>query len=273
VDTTWWQTTPIFIVLGLGSETRPRGLSFSLARPNDHPPIYYPGVTRPSEAQKVRLSAGQEARVDLSLRPVKLLALSGRVVNPNGKPATGADVILTSQDGETEFMSPHWNERTDAQGSFAIKDVQPGPYKVSAQLREEDNQYWTEQPVEVAGKNVSGLQLQLTASVKLSGKVTVAGGSKLDLHSVRVTLFAAGEGWIMAGYGAVNQDGTFTVAPLRRTTHYLELSGLPDGWYLRSAVCGDQYVLDNGLNLADGDSDHLLELTISPGVARLRALC
>ena len=65
-----------------------------------------------------------------------------------------------------------------------------------------------------------------------------------------------------------NQDGSFTLGHVRRTTYRLQY-WLPDGWYVRSAKFGSQNVLEDGLKLADGDAAHSLEITISPGVAQV----
>jgi protocatechuate 3,4-dioxygenase beta subunit len=263
----------------LGGERPPRGLGlgtggFSVVT-GEHPLLYYPGVTRPSEAQNVRVSAGQEARADLSLRPVKMVTVSGRVVDANGRPAAQWVVHLRPQANVAEARE-NVDETTDAQGRFEIRKVLPGSYTISADVRVDDNQredtrYWTEQQIEVAGDDVSGLQLQLSGDLEISGKVNTAGGEKLDTFSRLLALEDETDSIQGQASAYPNKDGTFTVLHVRRTTYRLRY-WLPDGWYVRTATFGSQNVQENGLRLAGGDTGHSLEITVSPAVAQVEGL-
>lgn len=267
----------------MGGERPARGLDLASGLfnriPGNHPLLYYPGVFKASEAQKIRLSAGQEAHIDLSLRPVKVLTVSGRVLDPNGKPASWADVQLASLTKSNDAFSDDLSCRTDAEGKFEIKKVLPGSYLSSANADVEDatgfRRYWTEQPVEVAGDDVSGLELQLRGEVEISGKVTALGGARLDFRTVRVYLEDAsvylriGARTLWQNGDDVNQDGTFHLAHMGRTTYRIRVAELPDGWYVRSAAFGSQNVLENGLRLAGDDAGHSLDVTVSPEVAQV----
>jgi protocatechuate 3,4-dioxygenase beta subunit len=259
-------------------ELSPRGLGWTigLERETNHPPIYFPGVYKASEAQKVRVNAGQESRIDLSLRPTKMLTISGRVLGPTGKPEANISVNLSSEGGATEVTSSSWGSPTDADGNFKIKGVFPGSYTISADhrpLSAEDNRYWAEQRIEVAGENVSGLQLQLSGGLELSGKLTTVGGLKLDFQGIVVMLYAEGESTFLGEVSAdVKKDGTFTLAQVRRGVKRLYLRGLTDGWYVRSAVFAGQNVLEDGLKLAEADAGHSLEITITSAVGRIEGV-
>lgn len=265
----------------LGGERSARGLDLASGLFNrisgDHPLLYYPGVFKPSEAQKVRLTTGKEAHIDLSLRPVKMLTVSGRVFDPSGKPAMSADVRLVPLTKSNDGFSENLRCLTDAQGIFEIKKVLPGSYMISARFEidgeAEFRRYSAEQPVEVAGGNVSDLQLQLSGEVEISGKVTTRGGTRLDFRTVRVYLEDASiylriDGRPLWQDGDdVNQDGTFHLAHLGRTTYRIRVTGLPDDWYMCSAGFGSQNVLENGLKLAGANAGNSLDITVSPGVA------
>jgi hypothetical protein len=271
----------------MGVERPARGLDRTMGmlnlRTGDHPLLYYPGVFKVSEAQKVHLTAGQEAHIDLSLRPVKLLTVSGHVFEPNGKPAVSAHVQLTSPTASAEAFSEELRASTDVQGYFEIKKVLPGSYTTAASLqvyggRGNEGNYWGEQPIEVVGDNISGLQLQLTSELEISGKVSTLEGAKHDLRGIGVSVDGAdvylpGGGQLLGGRSDdVTEDGTFHVAGLGRTTYRVRMTGLPEEWYVRSAVFGTQNVLDSGLNLAGADARHSLEITISPGVAQVNGV-
>jgi hypothetical protein len=239
----------------------------------NHLTTYCPDVTKSSEAQKIRFSAGQEKRIDFSLRTVKLLTISGQLLGADGKPAAPTKVALRPQD---PYSSPRANFRfgvtTDAQGNFVIREVLPGSYVASATVGEEE--YWTEQRVEVAGDDVSGLVLQLRKERTLSGKMMAPGGPKLDFPRMSIWLESPSrdEPSYRGAWAEIQKDGTFTIPKVRLTTQRIIVYPMPDGWYLRSALFGRQNVLEDGLNLSDSDSHESLELTFSPTAGRIEGV-
>lgn len=238
--------------------------------PSNYPTLYYPGVTRGGEAQKVRVKAGEEIRVDLSLRPEKLLTVSGWVLDPKGKSAAHAEVVLNPEDGGVTYGRPLLSQYfADAQGKFVIKAVFPGSYLVSATLSSPGKEYWTAQPIEVTGDNVTGLQLQLRATLKIAGKVMTAGGGG-ELHLHELTIYTIPDNASDVQIAKIENDGTFAVDKVEPTLHRLRVTSLPDGYYLRSAFSGKQNVLENGLDLRDGvDPNEMLKVTIGPGAAQV----
>src|SRR5262249_33139976 len=88
-----------------------------------HPAVYYPGVTQRSQAQKIRVAAGQEMRIDIAQLTQKTLTVSGHLLDPNGKPAPQTTVVIRSQNLEGAFSSMRTMGATDAQGYFEIKGV------------------------------------------------------------------------------------------------------------------------------------------------------
>jgi protocatechuate 3,4-dioxygenase beta subunit len=232
-----------------------------------HPPVYYPGVTQREEAQKIRLSAGQEARVDIALRAEKTVTVSGRVLDLKGKPAGQTMVQLYSQHLEAMLSSMRTSAITDAQGKFEIKDVMPGSYLLTATSNQDMKNTWADQPLEVAGEDVTGVQLQLNGGLKLSGKLQVPGGSDLDLTAVGILL--SGGALNRMGWSDVKKDGSFSFADLRSTTYGVQVNNLPEGWYVSSASFGGDNVLEYGLRLGEGAGSRALEITIKQGTGQV----
>jgi uncharacterized protein (DUF2141 family) len=247
-----------------------------------NPILYYPGVTSRSEAGRIRIKAGQEIHIDFPLRIPKLSAVSGRVIDPRGRPEASARIRIRPREHDFGLLVPSTNEtESDAQGNFVFTQIVPGSYVISAvddptgERGVTEDRYWTEERVEVAGDNVSGLQLQLREKLKITGKVTFAGGSKLGLDGLIVYLHGEHEfepeespsvGWI-------GKNGDFMIEDVRPTSNRLSMSGLPHGYYLRSAFFGSQNVLEEGLDLADKvDSGQLLKLTLSPGACQVQGI-
>ncbi|MFZ0961224.1 MAG: carboxypeptidase regulatory-like domain-containing protein [Terriglobia bacterium] len=242
------------------------------ARYANHLTMFYPDVTKSSEAQKIRLMAGQEKRIDFTLRTVKLLTLSGRLLGADGKPPAQTKVKLRPQD---PYSAPLRDFRlgvtTDAKGNFVIREVLPGSYVVSATVGEEE--YWTEQRVEVARDNVSGLVLILKKELTLSGKLKAVGRPKLDFQDVHVWLESpTPDERSYHAWADAQKNGTFTIPKVRHTTLRLNLYPVPDGWYLRSAFFGKQNVLEDGLDLSASDSHESLKLTFSHAAGRIEGV-
>ena len=235
----------------------------------NHLTTYYPDVTKSSEAQKLRLSAGQERRIDFTLPTVKLLTISGRVLGANGNPPAPTKVLLMLQDPNSRpRVGFREGVTTDTQGNFQIREVLPGSYVFLGFVGEEE--YWTEQRVEVARDDVSGLVLQLRKNLALSGKAKGTGGSNLDFQKLNIRVeFPTPDPTYMGAWSDLGKDGTFTIYGVRPTSQRITVYPMPEGWYLRSAFLGKQNVLQDGLNLSDSDPRESLELTLTPTAGRI----
>jgi hypothetical protein len=203
-----------------------------------------------------------------------LLSISGRLLGADGKPAAQVRVDFRPQDpysSDAAFNLRRWGFTTDAQGNFVIREVLPGSYVVSATVREE--QYWTEQRVEVAGDNVSGLVLQLRKYLALSGRAKITGAAKLDFQKLRVSMGSTAlDPSYIGAWADVGKDGTFQIYGVRPTLQRVGVYPMPDGWYLRTAFFGKQNVLEDGFNPSASDSHESLELTFSPTAARIEGV-
>lgn len=123
----------------------------------------------------------------------------------------------------------------------------------------------------VVACNAAGAQPPLQFPANLSGRIITAGKSGLDVQHLSVQLLPEdGDGPdVMAD---VAKDGTFGLTELRDTTYRLRVKGLPDGWYMLSAVLNGRNVLNQGLKLSAGDAGQHLEITVSPGAAKVQGV-
>lgn len=204
--------------------------------------------------------------------PAPIVTVSGRVVDPSGRPVPDAIVTLIPRDRETALITTVQRTlRTDNQGNFQINGVLPGSYLVVAKWSSEPKEYWSEQKIEAVDRDIGGLQLQLRPPCNLSGRVHASGTT--DFGYKRLVVRVAPEDGNSVGVSSdVTEDGAFTQSDLRPTIYQLQVSGLPDGWYLHSAVLGEQNVLNQGLNLAEGNGGHQLEIEVSPGAGKVQGI-
>ncbi|MBL9085763.1 MAG: carboxypeptidase regulatory-like domain-containing protein, partial [Planctomycetia bacterium] len=135
--------------------------------------------------------------VAVALRPGR--TLRGRVVGPDGEPAAGATLFVRWDERSASLAGFHL---ADAAGEFAIDDVPPGSYHVTAEVAAGPRQAVASGRVE-AGGPVATLRLAevvasadvRTVTVRIrtpDGRVVARAAVQLDLGETRVTTWADG---------------------------------------------------------------------------------
>ncbi|HYL84986.1 MAG TPA: carboxypeptidase regulatory-like domain-containing protein [Candidatus Angelobacter sp.] len=223
-------------------------------------PVFYRGVPHASEASRVTIRAGTETSgVDFFLERVKTFHIRGRVIN--------AVKIASPAEIEVQLLRhiPHgdWGDAAggdfhpavhvkDSQGSFDIPDLLPGSYWLSARLEDGNELELVRRPVTVVKADVEGIRLFLTPGPALAGSVEVEGS--VTLPSLQVSLvnyFFTSYNW-KHNEAAVKADGTFKFDGVPDGEYFLRVSGLPQNFYLKSAILGGQDVLDSGFEVSGG---------------------
>jgi hypothetical protein len=99
-------------------------------------PVYYPGTSVVNDAGVITLRPNEErSGVDFSLQFVPTAQITGRVVDPDGRPMNGISVTLrpARTDGMDLFSSIfNASARTGADGTFTARGVKPGAYTMTA---------------------------------------------------------------------------------------------------------------------------------------------
>ena len=235
---------------------------------SEYAPVYYPGVGQVAQAEVIPLRAGDEVEADVSLRHIKTARVAGRVVGPDG-PAKHAWVSLEPVDDD--YPSTQYQDSTDDKGAFALQGVVPGSYTLhvyqnSGQM--EDYRMSSSQKVEVEGEDIPALSIALGRGTTVAGRVTVFGAGTPTLDRIRVVLGGLGdEEW--SGQAMVKKDGMFELASVNDGSHRLNVWGLEQGWFVKSAQLGMNDVLENGLQVEKGAASGRLEIVISSACAVL----
>ena len=71
--------------------------------------------------------------------------------------------------------------------------------------------------------------------------------------------------------GRAKQDGSFTIEGVMPDSYELNIGGLPQGYYVKSARYGSEETLDSGLNLSNGVAGKL-EIVLSPAAAQVEGV-
>ena len=145
---------------------------------------YYPGTANVEEAQSVSVQLGREASAYFSMVSGRMSRISGVIRNSQGRPVTGAMVMLRTVTGNMTSSSGGGMSGPD--GSFNLQniasgdhfiDVRPRPSGMPAQpgATELSEQEFASVPISVNGSDITGLVITTGTGSTISGRVIFEG--------------------------------------------------------------------------------------------------
>jgi 5-hydroxyisourate hydrolase-like protein (transthyretin family) len=206
-----------------------------------HPPVFYPNAPSLASAQFMDLRPGQEQQVPIRLpEPVPAVEISGQIV-----PATES-IGASLRPADSPVMpwnsyGMRWEPKTH---SFKFTGVTPGVYVLDVNAQIDGQQKHATTTVAVAGHDITGLRLELTNPLTLSGTMRVEG--EAAPHPVTSLMLHASSFQTAA---QVQPDGSFTFENLPPGTYRLAVN-FQGAEYLRSAWQGSRDVLHDGLTIS-----------------------
>jgi hypothetical protein len=231
-------------------------------------PTYFPGTTSVTEARRVTVGVGQEAtNNDFSLIPGRAAKVSGTAVDSRGRPLAGQSVGVNQ-----EFRGPNNTmmmgmpgATVAADGTFTIKNVAPGEYKLTVRAATEGKipnmqvQEAAAVPIVASGVDIDNITLVTSAGWSVSGQVVDDHGEVPNIPRDRIRIAARpvngdSDPRGVVGNpdsGRVKDDWTFAVSsvfgPARiRVT-------LPDGWMVKSVLHDGRDVADTVIDMKSGE--------------------
>jgi len=200
-------------------------------------PTYYPGVSATSGATALNVLSGTPITgIDFAMTVAAGVTVSGRLVQPNGAPATGVPTIglIGGPPGATQTSFV----RSD--GSFEFSRVRPGNY----QLLLAGVPFAERFPVVVGDKNITGIEVPVVPAVSVTGTVNVEG----DGPRPRLTIvFSPFKGNGNTSTAVLQTSGAFRVT-LPEGQYRIGWTGLPSGYELKSITAGSVDLLSTILN-------------------------
>jgi hypothetical protein len=217
---------------------------------------YSPGTANAAEAQEIVLAFGQEASTQFQLVVGRMSRLAGRIVDSLGQPAADAELALGSRTGGR--IAGY----AGRDGSFVIPDVAPGEHFVQVWLpARDDGSRGVEAanvPVTATGSSVDNLFITTTPALTASGTVEWQGTApRANQRTLLINPMPTNGPTVFRTRsrsrdnpqeGAVGADNTFQLAALQGRLR-LSVSGVPDGWIVKSITVGNADVM-----IADADA-------------------
>lgn len=195
----------------------------------------------PSARASVEIRDGRN-RIDLSLP--NGIEVSGRVVDARGLPLAGASVSLLG----LPPTSTAWGLQADssADGSFLIRDVPEGTYRLIGQRRGFARAEAPE-TVQVGGDPVLGLELRLSPGAVLRGKLLGLSPADRD----RIEVHVSGETSISLSPAQVDADGSYRIPDLA-----------PGRWTVLVLLLPRGIVAQETVEIGEGEAEVVLDVEI-----------
>jgi protocatechuate 3,4-dioxygenase beta subunit len=239
-------------------------------------PTYYPSVTDPSAALPVDLAAGQEvAGINIGIRRGSLFRIQGKLMGANPQDVSGVMLtLMTRGAGAVPFMA-RGGAQVKPDGSFEMSRVQPGAYYLIAQRMGRGGGGGPgggivgKTMVDVTSSDITGLLVPLTEPLTVSGTVKVEGQQSAGIQRLSLTLTSADGTPSGSPGGRVAATGAFSIVSVFPDRYYLNVSGLPEGAYVKSVKLANQEVADKGIDLTNFRTAAALDVVLSPNGATL----
>ena len=212
---------------------------------------YYPGVLDPRAAVKIVVRAGSEEwGQDIRLRAAPVRRMRGVVLDPRGDPAPHVPVQV-ARIGE---LVPEDIQTVSAEdGAFEFPALPDGEWRVFAQSEKGGAKVRAFAVAQVAGRDLDGVDLRLTAPFSLHGSVTLGGpvGSK---PGAKVGLFlrpfvVGSEG---LAQGLTDQDGAFKIDNVYPGLYKIMATSPGPPHFLASVKVGEREALGQYVELGSG---------------------
>ncbi len=245
-------------------------------------PSYYPGVTMLREAVPLTLGLSQEmAGVNFAAQLVRMARVGGMVFGPDGSPARGTQVLLTSSEVMGRRPGSTLAGRVDRDGYFEVTNVPPGSYTVQAlsgRGRRDSEPVFASLKIAVDGQDITDLTMMLRHGAEISGMLTFDGTQlpdPSDLERLLVTTSPINptpfeqRGGSNAG---VEPDGSFVLSDIGGGPRLIRMNRLPDGLQLKAVYLEGRDVIDAPRDFAAGQSIAGVTLVLTDQITELAGM-
>jgi hypothetical protein len=246
---------------------------------------YFPGTANAGEALGVTVGLGEEMPVQFTMVHGRSSRISGTIVDSTGRPAAGANLMLTTRTSSSLGVTGRGSGTAAADGAFSIGDVTPGEHFVQVRLQPPAG---SGRPAEVAnvpvvatGEDITGYQITTSAGATVSGRVEWEGsaprtggpaGTRLRIVANAVDGRPALLGFVgladATSDGTVATDDTFRITGLLGSV-LLTPTGVPPQWTLKSVLAHGVDITNVGTDPMSLGADAQVRIVLTDKVTEL----
>ena len=245
-------------------------------------PTYYPGVTMLRNATPLPLGLSQElSGINFAAQLVSMARVSGLIFGPDGAPARGTQVLLTSAEVMGRTPGAPLAGRGDRDGYFEVNNVPPGRYTVQARQggrRRDSEQVFASQEITVDGQDITDLTMLLRHGAEIRGTITFDGNQMPDpaaLERLLVTTSPLNPTPFERRGGAdagVEADGSFVLGDIGAGARLVRVTRLPNDLQLKSVYVEGRNVIDTPLDFGAGQTVSGVTLVLSDQITELTGM-
>jgi protocatechuate 3,4-dioxygenase beta subunit len=242
---------------------------------------YFPNGSDVRDATSLRVMGGNELRgIDVRLHRERVYAVRGKVADASGRPANGtllaALPVEAAIAGAGAINGPNGGGLQQARApdaSFEFRGLRPGTYLVQTVPGVRMNNAVSPPliarlDVTIADRDVDGAVLMAGAGAAISGTVKIEGAGLVEsLISVGLEEVSS-QALNTPDPEPIAKDGTFRIEGAALSRHYVVVTDLPDGVYVKSARFNGEDVTHAPIDLSAGGGD-TLEIVLSPKAASI----
>lgn len=261
-------------------------------------PSYFPGTASLTDARRVTVAVGQSAaNNNFALMPGAATSVSGTAADSLGRPIGNRNIMLMQEFGGPTFggMMMSGQATTAADGSFTIRNVSPGSYKLVAQTtRDTQTERGTvleiaTQLVTLDGADVTNLSLTTSMGWAIAGTVITDTGAVPSAPTSRFGIAArlvdpdlgagpggapppppppgAGGGGAIPDSGRVRDDWSFSVVSVFGAARVRPF--VPDGWTVKAILHDGRDIADTPMEMKSGETLTGVQIVVSNRVTTI----
>ncbi|HYW45228.1 MAG TPA: carboxypeptidase-like regulatory domain-containing protein [Bryobacteraceae bacterium] len=243
----------------------------AVPRPDDdYVTTFYPGTKDAAAAVQLDVTPGAQLRgIDITLAKARTVRIRGRVVNDSPARTETFSVMLVSP----ASMGATQGGTTKPNGEFEILHVLPGSYFLTAHANQGMKSYSAKRTIEVGSGNIEDVTLTIGPGATVGGHVRVDGDTAQSLAGIQLQLTPFDGGSFTFGplpNGKLNADGSFKLEDVNADRYAVNVTGLPDGFYVKSARAGNVDVLASGLDVTGAPTP--VEILLSPNAGQIAGM-
>jgi protocatechuate 3,4-dioxygenase beta subunit len=242
-----------------------------------YPTAFHGGASQIGEAEVVSVAAGeQRAGIDVPLRLTRVFRVSGMVATTEG-PARPTPILLWPASLlHANPEQPVASTVSDSSGRFTLLAIPPGQYLIRA-INDPParvpgsvtaSTLWVSEPVTVADRDVTSMELTLQAGFRVAGRIVFEGDAlPVPMNRMFVNLESV-DRTLVGEFSEIQAalDGTFRSVEAPTARYRLTLP-LPSGWFVKSITSSGRPLDDLPFELKEALSD--LVITVSSRGAQI----
>jgi protocatechuate 3,4-dioxygenase beta subunit len=246
------------------------------------PPTYFPGVSIPEDAKPLRLDIGREMHVDFRLsRRVAVWTVNGHTMNGMTGRSVAATITLTppAEDPSLSRYHAQSSVTNPSPGEFSMSNVAPGSYILMAKSGSADQEIAAFRRIVLRpspyvppppGPPTYGVSLTLSPPLSLNGRLFVESREAADLREAKVALISVDPDMPSPRSVFARPDGQFILNGLVPGSYVLDISNLPQDFYLKAARFGAADILERPLALETREAANPLQSLLGSDGGRLQ---